>query len=270
MTHITKAQRTFATVAALAGLLLVVDAARALPPLVGYVNDNANLLSPTEAQALETRLRDYADTTGHQFVVVSVPTTGELDIDQYAVELEQAWQVGDHERNDGLLLVIASNDNRVRIEVGYGLEGAVSNVLASQVISDVLKPTFQTRQFASGINAALDILCRAAEHAAIRTPRAGGWHLATWQRITLLLLAFFAASFLLSYFTHLLTTRVRYGTWDWAWRSGDGVSESDVEYRARMSYSSSDDSRARRDDSDSSSISGNGGSSGGGGASDSW
>jgi uncharacterized protein len=141
-----------------------------LPALSGHVNDYARLLSPSEARALEARLAAYERETGHQFVMVSVATTGSVAIEQYAVRLEEAWQIGDRARDDGLLLVIAAADHRMRIEVGYGLEGAIADVTAARVLDDVVAPAFRTRSYAAGINGAFDVLCRAAQSEARHTP----------------------------------------------------------------------------------------------------
>ena len=99
-----------------------------------------------------------------KFAVAIVHTTGDESIENYAALLEEAWRLGDAKRDDAVLLVLAMKDRRMRIEVGYGLEGAIPDVVAARVINTILVPSFRTRAYADGIERAFDVLSAAAEN----------------------------------------------------------------------------------------------------------
>jgi len=144
------------------GLLPLRAQALDIPQLTGRVNDNASLLSSAEARQLEARLEAFEAKTGHQYALLTVPSLDGAPIEEYALKVAEAWRLGDKKRDDGLLLIIAQNDRKMRIEVGYGLEGEVPDAVASRVIREVLRPAFQRGQFSYGIQAAFDVLINAA------------------------------------------------------------------------------------------------------------
>lgn len=133
-----------------------------IPKLSARVNDYASLLSNSEAQQLEARLEAFEAKTGHQYALLTVPSLKGVPIEEYALKVVEAWRLGDEKRDDGLLLVIALNDRKMRIEVGYGLEGEIPDAIASRVIREVLQPTFRRGEYAYGIQAAFDVLIQAA------------------------------------------------------------------------------------------------------------
>jgi uncharacterized protein len=151
-------------VLALGLLLSSLGWARALdvPRLTAHVNDNAALLPEADVVRFEARLQRFEAKTGHQFAVLIVPTLGGVPIEEYAVKVFEGWGLGDKKRDDGLLLVIAQQDRKMRIEVGYGLEGDIPDAIGARVIRDVLRPAFQRGDYTSGIGGALDVLIRAA------------------------------------------------------------------------------------------------------------
>jgi uncharacterized protein len=158
---------SWARLASALGVLLVlgfVPHALALdvPQLTGRVNDRASLLSSGEARQLEARLEAFEAKTGHQYALLTVPTLDGAPIEEYALKVAEAWRLGDKKRDDGLLLIIAQNDRKMRIEVGYGLEGEIPDAVASRVVRDVLRPAFQRGQFSYGVQAAFDVLIQAA------------------------------------------------------------------------------------------------------------
>ena len=132
------------------------------PTLGGPVNDQVSLLPEDDARRLESRLRRFQAKTGHQFALLIVPSLGGLPIEEYSLKVAEAWRLGDKTRDDGLLMIIAQQDRKMRIEVGYGLEGDIPDAIASRVIREVLRPAFQRGQYAYGIAAAFDVLIRAA------------------------------------------------------------------------------------------------------------
>jgi uncharacterized protein len=135
-------------------VLLLAGTARALevPPLQGSVNDLAGVLSPDERGALEQRLAGYERQTGHQLAVLIVPSLEGDSIDDFAVRVFESWQLGKKGRDDGILLLVAVQDRKMRIEVGYGLEGDLPDARASRIIREVVAPAFQQGNLALGIS----------------------------------------------------------------------------------------------------------------------
>jgi len=144
--------------AALPARALAID----IPQLTGIINDQVALLPVEDAQRLEARLQAFHAKTGHQFALLIVPTLGGVPIEEYAVKVFEAWKLGDKQRDDGLLMVIAQQDRKMRIEVGYGLEGDIPDAVAARILRDVLRPAFQRGQYAYGVAAAFDQLIRVA------------------------------------------------------------------------------------------------------------
>jgi uncharacterized protein len=145
-------------------LLLTAAVAQALelPRLAGRVNDYAALLPAATAQQLEARLAAFEAKTGHQYALLTVPSLQGLPIEEYGIKVAEAWRLGDQKRDDGLLLIIAQQDRKMRIEVGYGLEGEIPDAVASRVIREVLQPAFRRGDYPGGISAAFDVLIQAA------------------------------------------------------------------------------------------------------------
>jgi uncharacterized protein len=141
-----------------AALLFSLAALAALdfPPLTGRVVDQANIMTPESRSELETKLKDLEDKSGIQLVVATVKSLQGSDIETYANELFRAWKLGQAQKNNGVLLLIAPNEHRVRIEVGYGLEGTLTDALSSVIISSAIVPRFKTGDFSGGISRGVD------------------------------------------------------------------------------------------------------------------
>lgn len=121
-------------------------------PLTGRVVDAANLLSPTQEQALTAQLSALeADGKGPQFVVATTPTLKGQEINFYSIDLARAWQLGANERGDGVLLLVAPNERQVRIEVGKGLEQRLPDEVCAEIIKTDLLPAFRSGDMAGGI-----------------------------------------------------------------------------------------------------------------------
>ena len=121
------------------------------PSSKGYVNDYAGILSAQTAQEIDSICRQVESKTTAQIALVIVNTTKPLEIEQYAVELFQRWGIGQKEKDNGLLLLVAINDRAVRIETGYGLEGAIPDAIASYIISQTIIPEFRQDQHEKGL-----------------------------------------------------------------------------------------------------------------------
>lgn len=115
------------------------------------VIDLTNTLDSGTAQRLKQQLADLEQRKGAQVAVLLVPTTGSADIEGYANQLFRAWKLGRKDVNDGILLVVAKDDRKVRIEVGYGLEGIVTDLLAHRIIEEQITPAFRQGDFAGGV-----------------------------------------------------------------------------------------------------------------------
>jgi uncharacterized protein len=152
---------------ALAGALLVLalpvrtaaDAGTPIPAAPQrWLTDTAGLLSPQAAEQLDARLQEYERSSGHQIVVYIGGSTGDVPIEDWAVKAFASWRVGRKGLDDGLALFIMKDDKRVRIEVGYGLEGVVPDAMASRVINDDLVPRLQQGDNDGAVTAAVDRL----------------------------------------------------------------------------------------------------------------
>src|ERR1700733_235332 len=126
------------------------------PPLTGRVVDQAKILSPVPAAALEGKLADLEQKSGIQLVVATVPSLGGEEIEPYANELFRAWKLGEAKENNGVLLLIAPKERRVRIEVGYGLEGTLTDAVSSIIISNAIAPRFKAGDFNGGVTRGVD------------------------------------------------------------------------------------------------------------------
>jgi uncharacterized protein len=126
-----------------------------VPPLSSPVTDLTQTLTAEQRAALESRLRAYEAQKGTQIAVLIVPTTQPETIEQYSIRVADQWKIGRQDVDDGVILLVAKNDRAVRIEVGTGLEGAIPDVLASRIISQVIVPRFRQGDFAGGIDEAI-------------------------------------------------------------------------------------------------------------------
>ena len=145
------------------------------PPPTRWVTDTANFLSPEAVRSLDARLSAFQQSTGHQVIVYIASTTGDAPIEDWAVRAFKQWRVGRKGLDDGLALFIMAKDRRLRIEVGYGLEGVVPDAIASRVINEVMVPRIQAGDPAGAVTAGIDALTgiiggQAAALPPVRTP----------------------------------------------------------------------------------------------------
>ena len=122
------------------------------PSLTGRVTDQAKLLSSTQKAELDQKLAAHEAATSNQIVVVTVKSLEGLDIADYALKLGRTWGIGTEEKNNGVLLVVAPNERKVRIEVGYGLEGALPDSLAGTIVRGNILPSFRESDYPRGIS----------------------------------------------------------------------------------------------------------------------
>lgn len=126
-------------------------AAPKFPPLTGRVVDNAQLLSPEAEARLTTELATLEQQTGHQLVVATLPDLQGYEIEDYGYQLLRAWAIGRKGQDDGAILIVAPNQRKVRIEVGYGLEPVLTDALSSLIIQRAILPAFKVGQMEKGV-----------------------------------------------------------------------------------------------------------------------
>jgi uncharacterized protein len=132
------------------------------PSPARLVNDFTNTLTPEQVQALENKLVAYDDSTSNQVAIVIIPTTGDYPIEDVALKVLRDWGVGNKEHNNGIVILVALNDRKVDIEVGYGLEAMVADITAKHIIENDITPNFKEKEYYRGLDAATDDIIKAA------------------------------------------------------------------------------------------------------------
>jgi uncharacterized protein len=158
-TLVTAAPRCFGRVGVGLALLLaatLVHAQVAVPALTARVTDLTGTLSGEAVTRIEAKLADLEAKKGSQIAVLIVPTTQPEDIDQFGIRVEDAWKLGRKGVDDGAYLIVAKNDRRVRIEVGYGLEGALPDAIANRIVTETITPHFKSGDYDGGVEAGVD------------------------------------------------------------------------------------------------------------------
>jgi uncharacterized protein len=157
----------------LLGISFLVNSQIAIPP-VARVTDQTGTLTAEQKASLEQMLAEFEKRTGSQIAVVMVPTTQPEGVEQYALRVAEAWKLGRKGVDDGALLVVAKNDRAMRIEVGYGLEGALNDATAKRIVSDVMTPRFRENDFFGGITAGVDRMIRVIDGEPLPEPARRG------------------------------------------------------------------------------------------------
>lgn len=146
----------------------------AIPP-VARVTDQTGTLSSAQQQSLSDRLAAFEQAKGSQIAVLVLPSTAPETIEQFAIRVAEAWELGRKGVDDGVLLVVAMEDRVVRIEVGYGLEGAIPDAIAKRIIEEVITPRFRAGDYFGGIEAGVDQLMRVVDGEPLLEPE-------SWQQ----------------------------------------------------------------------------------------
>jgi uncharacterized protein len=142
----------------------------AVPALTGRVVDQTATLSQSEQASLDSTLRDFEARKGSQIEVLIVPTTAPETIEQYSIRVAEAWKIGRKKVDDGAILLVAKNDRKLRIEVGYGLEGALTDVTTKRIIDEIITPRFKAGDFAGGITAGVDRIIKVIDGEPLPAP----------------------------------------------------------------------------------------------------
>jgi uncharacterized protein len=243
------------------------------PALTGRVVDQAGVISQESRSDIAAKSQALEQKSGIQLVVATVTSLEGGDIETYANELFRAWKLGQEQKNNGVLLLVAPNEHKVRIEVGYGLEGTLTDALSSVIISTAIIPQFKSGDFSGGIDRGVDGIISVLNgdtadwqpqpQSLLRTDEPGALN-------TLLpILGFFAVALIFKLIIVGIARLVSGPPGRYVTRGGKRVFVRDrgSSSSSSSSWSSSDSSSSSSSDSD---FSGGGGSSGGGGASGSW
>jgi len=154
----------------------VAQADVAVPPLSGRVVDQTGTLSDSDIASLTQKLKDFETRKGSQVTVLIVPTTAPETIEQFSIRVAEAWKIGRRKIDDGAILVVAKNDRKLRIEVGYGLEGSLTDVTARRIIDEIIVPKFRSGDFAGGISAGVERIIRVIDGEPLPAPRPEASH----------------------------------------------------------------------------------------------
>ncbi|MEW6133395.1 MAG: TPM domain-containing protein [Pseudomonadota bacterium] len=150
-----------------------VQAEVAVPELKQRVTDLTGTLDPDTVNRLETTLAQFEAAKGSQIAVLMVPTTQPEDIAQFGIRVAEAWKVGRRGVDDGAILIVAKDDRKVRIEVGYGLEGVIPDAVAKRIIEEDVVPRFKRGDFSGGVEAGVSRMLRLIEGEALPPPQEG-------------------------------------------------------------------------------------------------
>jgi len=140
-------------------------AAPVIPAARGYVNDTAGLLSPGARQDIERFLADFQRSDSTQIAVLTVPSLEGADLESYSIRVAQSWGIGQKGQDNGALLLVAKAERAVRIEVGYGLEDRLTDLLAGRIVDQEIVPRFKTGDFDGGVKAGVKAMVDATRGA---------------------------------------------------------------------------------------------------------
>ncbi len=148
-------------------LLLSASGLKALevPPATGYVNDRAGILSSSTKQQLEQGLREFEQSDSTQLVVLTVPSLEGEVLEEYSLKVAEKWGIGQRDKDNGALLLIARDERKIRIEVGYGLEGQLTDLLTGRIIDQEITPRFRSGDYDGGVVAGISAMAQAVRGA---------------------------------------------------------------------------------------------------------
>ena len=175
------------------GFCLPAYALVAVPRLAARVTDQTGTLSADQISQLEQRLQQFEAAKGSQVSLLIVTTTNPEAIEQYSIRVVEVWKIGRKGVDDGVLLVVAKNDRTVRIEVGYGLEGALPDASANRIIDEIIVPRFKQGEFFTGVSEGLDRIMKVIEGEPLPPPRKGGGGPASEMKMEAVPILMFAA-----------------------------------------------------------------------------
>lgn len=141
-----------------------------VPPLQAHVNDTAGMLSAGERAELEQKLVEYEHKTGRQFALLTIDSLDGDALESFSIRVVEAWKLGQKGKDSGLLLLVVQKERKLRVEVGYGLEGTVTDAFSAQLIRNVVVPAMRAGRAAVGLTQAFDLLMRQAAGEDVAAP----------------------------------------------------------------------------------------------------
>ncbi len=132
------------------------------PAVPKLVNDFANVLSADQEAALERKLVAYDDSTSNQVTVITIETLNDYPIEEYSLKILRDWGIGNQQTNNGVLILAVIADRKIRIETGYGLEGAIPDIIANNIITNDIVPSFRSENYYEGLDKATNSIIAAA------------------------------------------------------------------------------------------------------------
>ncbi|MEC4747103.1 YgcG family protein [Methylomicrobium sp. Wu6] len=172
----TNCRKDRSTLKAIFGLILllfidIVSAQLAIPDLSKRVSDLTGTLTAIQTNTLENRLAAFEQEKGSQIAVLIIATTQPEDIAAYGIRVAEAWKIGRKKIDDGVIMIVAKNDRRLRLEVGYGLEGVIPDAVAKRIIAETITPYFKQGDFAAGIDAGVTQIMALIKGEALPAPQ---------------------------------------------------------------------------------------------------
>lgn len=254
---------------ALLVILVIPALAAELLPLTGRIVDRANLIDPATEAALTARLEAFEQKSSDQIVVATLDSLDGEDIENFANRQFRAWGLGQAGEDNGILLVVAKNDRRMRIEVGYGLEGTLTDLHSKLIIENTMVPAFRAGDFPGGIASAVDDIILVLEGNAAELEARAGRNQPEDEGVPILVILFiilwctiFFGGFALALLTPIYGKKLGPGRYRWL-----GM---DFDFNSSGRSSGGSSSGGWSSGSSGGGFSGGGGSSGGGGASGGW
>jgi uncharacterized protein len=141
-----------------------------IPPPPGRVNDLAQLLHQDHLQILENKLAEFERNTSHQVAVLTIPSLQGENIEDFSIRVAESWRIGRKGFDNGVILIIALKDRKLRIEVGYGLEGVLPDAIANQIIREVIVPHFRNNDYGAGVDAGVNAILKTVAGESLRDP----------------------------------------------------------------------------------------------------
>ena len=129
-----------------------------IPRFRGYVNDEAGVISPSAESKIEEELRAFEQSDSTQIVILTVPSLEGENIEEFGIKVAEAWKIGQQQKDNGVLLIVSKQERKIRIEVGRGLEGKLTDLMAGRIIDQVIKPKFQQGDFDGGFRTGVSAL----------------------------------------------------------------------------------------------------------------
>src|SRR5437867_5977173 len=129
-----------------------------VPPLRGRINDYASMIQPDKARELESRLSDFERDTGHQVAVLTIPSLKGDALEDFSIRVAENWKIGQKSFDNGAILLVAQKEHKLRIEVGYGLEGVLPDAIANRIINEIIVPHFRENDYSGGIEAGVNAI----------------------------------------------------------------------------------------------------------------